>query len=74
MPFRSVPLEAAVAEALGTLPVSLAVTRTARAGRPSASATICCTLVCRPWPISVPPWFTCTEPSWYTHTSAPAWL
>ena len=27
-----------------------------------------------PWPISVPPWFTCTLPSVYTCTSAPAWL
>ncbi|EWS63095.1 hypothetical protein Y695_03673 [Hydrogenophaga sp. T4] len=43
-------------------------------GTPSSSATICATLVFRPWPISVPPWFTITLPSVYTCTSAPAWL
>jgi len=40
--------------------------RWAASQRPNASgssATICSTLVCRPWPISVPPWFTCTLPS-----------
>ncbi|MNV60837.1 hypothetical protein D3C71_1533150 [compost metagenome] len=73
-PFRSVPLLAAVALALGTLLVSLAVTSTRCSGTPSSSATICATLVFRPWPISVPPWFTCTLPSVYTCTSAPAWL
>ena len=73
-PFRSVPLEAAVAEAFGTLLVSAAVERTRSNGTPSSSATICATLVFRPWPISVPPWFTCTLPSVYTCTSAPAWL
>ncbi len=62
-PLRSVPLEAAVAEALGTRAVSLALTRTLASGRPSAWATICATLVCRPWPISVPPWFSSTLPS-----------
>jgi hypothetical protein len=73
-PLRSVPLEAAVALALGTRAVSLAVTCTRSKGTPSSSATICATLVCRPWPISVPPWFTITLPSVYTCTSAPAWL
>jgi hypothetical protein len=58
-----VPAEAAVAEALGTLSVSLAVHNTRSKGTPSSSATICATLVCRPWPISVPPWLTCTLPS-----------
>jgi hypothetical protein len=62
-PLRSVPLEAAVAEALGILLVSLAVDITRSKGTPSSSATICATLVFRPWPISVPPWFTCTLPS-----------
>ncbi|MCY1557222.1 hypothetical protein D9M68_940550 [compost metagenome] len=73
-PFRSVPLLAAVALALGTLLVSLAVASTRSNGTPSSSATICATLVFRPWPISVPPWFTITLPSVYTCTSAPAWL
>ena len=41
---------------------------------PSSCATTCATLVLRPWPISVPPWLTSTEPSPYTCTSAPAWL
>jgi hypothetical protein len=66
--------DAAVAEALGILLVSLAVASTRSNGTPSSSATICATLVFRPWPISVPPWFTCTLPSVYTCTSAPAWL
>jgi hypothetical protein len=73
-PLRSVPLDAAVAEALGTLPVSVAVMRTRSKGTPSSSATTCMILVCRPWPISVPPWLICTLPSVNTLTSAPAWL
>ena len=32
-------------------------------GTPSAVAATCSILVCRPWPISVPPWLTSTEPS-----------
>ena len=62
-PFRSVPLLAAVALALGTLLVSLAVLSTRSKGTPSSSATMAATLVFRPCPISVPPWFTCTLPS-----------
>jgi hypothetical protein len=59
-----VPVEAAVAEVLGTLLVSVAVHAHAlqRAG-PARAATTCATLVFRPWPISVPPWFTSTLPS-----------
>ena len=41
---------------------------------PSVVAATCNILVCRPWPISVPPWLISTEPSLYTCTSAPAWL
>jgi hypothetical protein len=62
-PFRSVPLEAAVALALATWSVSLALACTWAAGKPSTRATSPHTLVCRPWPISVPPWFTRTLPS-----------
>jgi hypothetical protein len=62
-PLRSLPLEAAVAEVLGTLSVRVGMIRTFSRGTPSASAAICNILVCRPCPISVPPWFTCTLPS-----------
>ena len=31
-------------------------------------------LVCRPWPISTPPWDSSTEPSKYTRTKEPAWF
>ena len=63
LPFRSLPVDAAVAEVLATLWVSVAVTRTRSKAMPSSCATTCATLVFRPWPISVPPWFTSTEPS-----------
>mgnify|MGYP001628016324 CR=1 FL=1 len=62
-PFRSVPLEAAVALVFGTLSVRVGMMRTVSRGTPRVWAAICSILVCRPWPISVPPWFTCTEPS-----------
>jgi hypothetical protein len=62
-PFRSVPLEAAVGEVFGTLPVEVGMRRTLPSGTPSSLATICATLVISPWPISVPPWFSCTLPS-----------
>ena len=55
MPFRSLPDDAAVGEAFGTLLVSEALTRTDSSGMPSSRATTCCTLVNSPWPISVPP-------------------
>ncbi len=55
MPLRSLPDDAAVGEALGTLLVSDAETRTVEMGTPSSCATTCATLVKRPWPISVPP-------------------
>jgi hypothetical protein len=45
-----------------------------RTGTPSSWAQIASILVCRPCPISVPPWLSCTLPSVYTSTSAPAWL
>ncbi|MNT10635.1 hypothetical protein D3C72_1454760 [compost metagenome] len=63
-----------MAEVLATFVVSVAVTRTRSKLTPSSCATTCATLVFRPWPISVPPWFTRIEPSVYTCTSAPAWL
>ena len=73
-PFKSVPALAAVALALGILLVSLAVARMSAYGMPNSCATICATLVCKPCPISVPPWLICTLPSVYTCTNAPAWL
>ncbi len=63
MPLRSEPDEAAVAEVLGTLSVRVALILTLARGTWNASATTWATLVFRPWPISVPPWFRCTEPS-----------
>jgi hypothetical protein len=45
MPLRSAPEEAAVAEVFGTLPVVVAVIRTAEASIPNSSATTCATLV-----------------------------
>ena len=63
LPLRSLPVDAAVAEVLATFWVSVAVTRTASKSTPSVCATTWATLVCRPWPISVPPWLTSTEPS-----------
>ena len=63
LPLRSLPVEAAVAEVLATLEVSVAEQRTRSSGRPSSCATTWATLVFRPWPISVPPWFTSTDPS-----------
>jgi hypothetical protein len=47
--------DAAVGDVFGTLSVRVGITRTAASGKPSASAAICQILVCRPWPISVPP-------------------
>ena len=63
-PLRSAPELAAVAEVLGTLSVRVGASRTADSGTPSAVAATWSIFVCRPWPISVPPWFTCTVPSW----------
>ena len=57
------PVEAAVAEVLGTFSVVVLVMRMRSIEIPSASATTCATLVFRPCPISVPPWFRWTEPS-----------
>ena len=62
-PLMSAPLEAEVAEALGTFCESVAVTRTLSTLMPKPSAHTWAILVFRPWPISVPPWFTLTEPS-----------
>ncbi len=62
-PLRSAPELAAVAEVLGTLSVRVGASRTAESGRPSAVAATCSIFVCRPWPISVPPWLISTEPS-----------
>jgi hypothetical protein len=63
MPFRSDPDEAAVAEVLGTLPVSVAVIFTRSSGTPKPSAATCATFWNRPCPISVPPWFRWIDPS-----------
>ena len=59
----SVPDDAAVADVFGTLLVSDAVTRMRSTSIASSSATTCATLVNRPCPISVPPWFSRTVPS-----------
>ena len=64
MPLRSEPADAAVGDAFGTIAVLVAVGRTMSSGTPNSSATTCATLTNRPWPISVPPWFSSTEPSW----------
>ena len=72
MPFMSEPAEAAVGAVFGTLSVRVAVHRTRPMPIPNSSATTCATLMYSPCPISVPPWFTCTEPSVKTFTSAPA--
>ena len=63
-----------MAEVFGTLSVRVGASRTVLIGTPSAVAATWIILVCRPWPISVPPWLISTEPSLYTCTSAPAWL
>ena len=63
MPLRSEPEEAAVGEVFGTLPVEVADTRIWSRSMLKASATTCATLTNRPWPISVPPWFSTTLPS-----------
>ena len=62
-PFRSAPELAAVAEVFGTLSVRVGASRTKDSGTPSAVAATWIILVCRPWPISVPPWLISTEPS-----------
>ncbi len=64
MPFRSLPDEAAVAEVLGTLAVSVAVIFTRSSGTPKREAATWATFWNRPCPISVPPWFMWMEPSW----------
>ena len=62
-PFRSAPELAAVAEVFGTLSVRVGASRTYDSGTPSAVAATWIILVCRPCPISVPPWLINTEPS-----------
>ena len=62
-PLRSAPELAAVAEVLGTLSVRVGANRTALSGTPSAVAATWIIFVCRPCPISVPPWLISTEPS-----------
>jgi hypothetical protein len=63
LPFRSLPVDAAVADVFATLLVSAADERTCAEPIPSSWATTCATLVLSPCPISVPPWLTSTEPS-----------
>ncbi len=63
MPFRSDPEDAAVAEVFGTFPVSVAVIFTLPASSPKTCAVTCATFWNRPCPISVPPWFSATDPS-----------
>ncbi len=62
-PFRSAPELAAVAEVLGTLSVRVGARRTRSSGMPSVVAATCSIFVCKPWPISVPPWLISTDPS-----------
>ena len=62
-PLMSAPLEAEVADALGTFCESVAVMRTLSTPMPKPSAQTCAILVLRPCPISVPPWLQLTEPS-----------
>jgi hypothetical protein len=62
-PLRSAPELAAVAEVLGTLSVRVGASRTRGSGTPRVVAATWIILVCRPWPISVPPWLISTEPS-----------
>ena len=62
-PLMSEPELAAVAEVFGTLSVRVGASRTVLIGTPSAVAATWIILVCRPWPISVPPWLISTEPS-----------
>ena len=63
IPFRSDPDDAAVADVLGTLAVSVAVIRTASIGTPNRLAATCATFWNSPCPISVPPWFRWIDPS-----------
>ena len=63
MPFRSVLLEAAVADVLGTLSVVVPVNFIRPMSTLKASATIWAILVCSPCPISVPPWLSWIDPS-----------
>ena len=62
-PLRSVPVEAAVGEVLGTSAVEVADGRMRSMSTLNTSATICATLMNSPCPISVPPWFRRIEPS-----------
>ena len=62
-PLMSAPELAAVAEVLGTLSVRVGASRTKSSGTPSAVAATWIILVCRPCPISTPPWLISTEPS-----------
>jgi len=59
----SAPDDAAVGDVFGTLSVRVGMMRTASGIRPRLSAATCRIFVCRPCPISVPPWLTCTLPS-----------
>lgn len=60
---ESAPLEAAVGDVLGTLSVLVAVIWMRSKSTRNTCATTCATLVFRPWPISVPPWFRWMLPS-----------
>ena len=63
MPFKSVHDDAAVAEVFGTFSVVVLVILMRLRSHWNASATTWATLVFRPCPISVPPWFRWIEPS-----------
>ena len=63
MPLRSEPEDAAVGDVFGTLAVLVADTLIWSRSMANASATTCATLMNRPCPISVPPWFSTTLPS-----------
>ena len=62
-PYRSDDADAAVGEELGTLSVEVSAMYTESVSMPSSLAQICAILVCKPWPISTPPWVTRTVPS-----------
>ena len=54
-PFKSVVLEAALAEVLGSFYVFVEEIFTLLNGKPNSFATICAIFVFVPWPISIPP-------------------
>ena len=64
--------EATVGPESGTRSVLTGTRRMLESGQPSSSAAICATTVKAPWPSSVPPMATFTEPSGRMWMSEPA--